>query len=59
MQQVPAFSRLQTVPAVLAPAGTPKLWIPNLWRDLIYKEAEENLRLAKATDAQIFTAAHQ
>ena len=59
MQQVPAFSLLQTVPAVLAPAGTPKLWILNSWRDLIYKKAEENLRVAKATDAQIFPAAHQ
>ena len=59
MQQVPAFSRLQTVPAVLAPARTPKFWILNLWRDLIYKESEENLRVAKATDAQILPAAHQ
>src|SRR5215813_1696401 len=35
MQQVPAFSRLQTVPAAPAPAAKPKLWILNSWRDLV------------------------
>src|SRR5947208_3013490 len=35
MQQVPAFSRLQTVPAGPAPAARPKLWILNSWRDLV------------------------
>ena len=59
MQQVLAFLRLQTVPAVPAPAARLKLWILNSWRDLIYKKAEENLRVAKAADAQIFPAAHQ
>src|SRR5437660_553853 len=37
MQQVPAFSRLQTVPS--GPPSTvgakPKLWILNSWRDLV------------------------
>ena len=35
MQQVPALSRLQTVPSGPAPAARPKLWILNSWRDLI------------------------
>src|SRR5215472_4016357 len=35
MQQVPAFSRLQTVPAAPASASKPKLWILDSWRDLI------------------------
>ena len=35
MQQVPAFSRLQTVPSGPATAARPKLWILNSWRDLI------------------------
>src|SRR5215470_4566561 len=35
MQQVPAFSRLQTVPAAPAPVARPKLWILNSWRDLV------------------------
>ena len=35
MQQVPAFSRLQTVPSAPATAARPKLWILNSWRDLI------------------------
>src|SRR6266403_6204271 len=35
MQQVPAFSRLQTVPAApVSPSGR-KLWILDSWRDLI------------------------
>src|ERR1700751_5732026 len=38
MQQVPAFSHLQTVPAASPNAveGKPKLWILNSWRDLIF-----------------------
>ena len=35
MQQVPAFSRLQTVPAAPVSASRPKLWILDSWRDLI------------------------
>jgi Tfp pilus assembly protein PilF len=35
MQQVPAFSRLQTVPAAPVGASRPKLWILDSWRDLI------------------------
>ncbi|HZS17537.1 MAG TPA: tetratricopeptide repeat protein [Candidatus Udaeobacter sp.] len=35
MQQSPAFSRLQTVPAASANAPGPKLWILDSWRDLI------------------------
>jgi Tfp pilus assembly protein PilF len=35
MQQVPAFSRLQTVPAAPASAQKPRLWILDSWRDLI------------------------
>src|ERR1700693_1379066 len=35
MQQVPAFSRLQTVPAAPASAPKPRLWILDSWRDLI------------------------
>ena len=35
MQQVPAFSRLQTVPAAPVTASRPKLWILDSWRDLI------------------------
>jgi len=35
MQQVPAFSRLQTVPAAPASASKPRLWILDSWRDLI------------------------
>jgi tetratricopeptide (TPR) repeat protein len=35
MQQVPAFSRLQTVPAAPVSAPRPKLWILDSWRDLI------------------------
>jgi Tfp pilus assembly protein PilF len=35
MQQVPAFSRLQTVPAAPVSASKPKLWILDSWRDLI------------------------
>jgi len=35
MQQNPAFSRLQTVPAASANATPPKLWILDSWRDLI------------------------
>src|SRR5216684_2417683 len=38
MQQVPAFSRLQTVPSAppSAVGARPKLWILNSWRDLIF-----------------------
>jgi len=36
MQQVPAFSRLQTVPSVPATSAKPKLWILNSWRDLVF-----------------------
>ena len=36
MQQVPAFSRLQTVPSAPASAVPRKLWILNSWRDLIF-----------------------
>src|SRR3989441_2336691 len=35
MQQLSAFSRLQTAPAVPAAASRPKLWILDSWRDLI------------------------
>lgn len=35
MQQVPTFSRLQTVPAAPAGASRPKVWILDSWRDLI------------------------
>jgi Flp pilus assembly protein TadD len=35
MQQVPAFSRLQTAPAAPASASKPRLWILDSWRDLI------------------------
>jgi Tfp pilus assembly protein PilF len=35
MQQVPRFSRLQTVPVAPASASRPKLWILDSWRDLI------------------------
>jgi Tfp pilus assembly protein PilF len=35
MQQVPAFSRLQTVPAAPVSASGRKLWILDSWRDLI------------------------
>jgi len=35
MQQVPAFSRLQTVPAAPTSAPEPRLWILDSWRDLI------------------------
>src|SRR6059058_74025 len=35
MQQMPAFSRLQTVPSAPVSAARPKLWILNSWRDLI------------------------
>ena len=35
MQQIPGFSRLQTVPAAPASASRPKLWILDSWRDLI------------------------
>ena len=35
MQQLSAFSRPQTVPAVPAAASRPKLWILDSWRDLI------------------------
>ena len=35
MQQVPAFSRLQTVPPAPASAPKPRLWILDSWRDLI------------------------
>jgi Tfp pilus assembly protein PilF len=35
MQQVPAFSRLQTAPAAPASAPKPRLWILDSWRDLI------------------------
>lgn len=35
MQQVTAFSRPQTVPAMPAAAARPNLWILNSWRDLI------------------------
>ena len=35
MQEVPAFSRLQTVPAAPVTASRPKLWILDSWRDLI------------------------
>src|SRR5438874_7960916 len=35
MQQMPAFSRLQTVPAAPVSASRPKLWILDSWRDLI------------------------
>jgi hypothetical protein len=38
MQQVPAFSRLQTVPSGPPPStvgAKPKLWILNSWRDLV------------------------
>src|SRR5919198_6347730 len=37
MQQVPAFSRLQTVPSATpnAVGARPKLWILNSWRDLV------------------------
>jgi Tfp pilus assembly protein PilF len=35
MQQVPAFSRLQTIPAAPASAPKPRLWILDSWRDLI------------------------
>jgi Tfp pilus assembly protein PilF len=35
MQQGPAFSRLQTVPAAPASAPRPKLWILDSWRDLV------------------------
>jgi len=35
MQQVPALSRLQTVPAAPVSASRPKLWILDSWRDLI------------------------
>jgi hypothetical protein len=34
MQQVPAFSRLQSVPAAPVSASKPKLWILDSWRDL-------------------------
>src|SRR2546430_1935381 len=34
MQQMPAFSRLQTVPSAPVSAARPKLWILNSWRDL-------------------------
>src|SRR5215470_8907565 len=38
MQQVPGFSRLQTVPSAPpnAVGGRPKLWILNSWRDLLF-----------------------
>jgi Tfp pilus assembly protein PilF len=35
MQQIPRFSRLQTVPVAPASASRPKLWILDSWRDLI------------------------
>src|SRR5256886_4897847 len=35
MQQVPALSRLRTVPAAPVSASRPKLWILDSWRDLI------------------------
>jgi Tfp pilus assembly protein PilF len=35
MQQLSAFSRLQTAPAAPARASRPKLWILDSWRDLI------------------------
>src|SRR5437660_5505011 len=35
MQQVPALSRLQTVPAALESASKKSLWILDSWRDLI------------------------
>jgi Tfp pilus assembly protein PilF/branched-subunit amino acid transport protein len=35
MQQVPALSRLQTVPEAPVSASRPKLWILDSWRDLI------------------------
>ncbi len=35
MQQIPGFSRLQTVPAAPASAPKPRLWILDSWRDLI------------------------
>src|SRR6266568_2802427 len=35
MQQVPAFSRLQTVPPSPVSGPRPKLWILDSWRDLI------------------------
>ena len=35
MQQVPALSRLQAVPAAPVSASRPKLWILDSWRDLI------------------------
>ncbi len=35
MQQIPAFSRLQTVPAAPGSASGRKLWILDSWRDLI------------------------
>ena len=35
MQQLSAFSRPQTVPAVPAAGSRPKLWILDSWRDLI------------------------
>ena len=35
MQQIPGFSRLQTVPDAPASASRPKLWILDSWRDLI------------------------
>jgi len=35
MQQSPAFSHLQTVPAAPASASHRKLWILNSWRDLV------------------------
>src|SRR4029450_4202325 len=36
MQQLPALSRLQTVPAGPTPAAGRKLWILDSWRDLIF-----------------------
>jgi hypothetical protein len=34
MQQVPVFSRPQTVPPASVPAATPQVWILNSWPDL-------------------------
>ena len=52
MQQNPAFTRLQTVPAAAVSAPKPKLWILDSWRDLILYVGTPLLLLPVFTLAQ-------